>query len=380
MRRGLERIGESVFKNVSKLGPYYVPKDLVGREEEFRGLVRFFRPLLEDGAGQKVLIHGPSGSGKTALALRFGRMLESAANERGSRLKCVYIDCRKQRTPYLIARRLASCYGLNLPRRGCSTQYCFDKVAEKLSRGKSYLALILDWLDLHIRQYGSELPYLLSRQWNGQEDPNRISMISISREPRLLNLLDGATQSTFLHNRVELSGYSARQLEGILSNRVEVAFVRGAVSEETVGLISKIASERGDAGLAIRLLRRGGEIADEEGAKEVTPEHIERARVLVHPKAWEEDLETLRGHERLLFMALMRRLKSSNQFFAPTGELVDEYRALCEELGEKPVSRVQLWKLVRRMSDLGLVEAGLSPRGHGWVGKKIWIPTCQIPA
>ncbi len=374
MRRGLERIGRSVFKNVSKLGPYYVPKDFVDREEEFRKLVRFFRPLLEGGASQKVLIHGPSGSGKTSLALRFGQILESAAKGRSFRLKCVYIDCREQRTPYLIARRLASCYGFNLPRRGYPTQYCFEKIVERLSMERSYLVLIVDWLDLHIRQYGSELPYLLCRQWNGQEGPNRISLISISHDPRLLDLLDGATQSTFLHNRVELGGYSARQLKEILLDRVEVAFVRGAVSEETVGLISKVASERGDAGLAIRLLRCAGEIADEEGAREVTPEHAERAKPLVHPKVWEEDLETLRGHERLLLTALIRRLKSSDRAFVLTGELLEEYRSLSEERGESPVSCKQVRKLVRWMSGLGLIEASPFRGDHKGLSKRIRIP------
>ncbi len=39
---------ESVFEDQSKLFPDYVPEELLHREEEFRELVQFFKPVLED--------------------------------------------------------------------------------------------------------------------------------------------------------------------------------------------------------------------------------------------------------------------------------------------------------------------------------------------
>jgi len=43
----------TIFKDRSRLLPSYVPERLVGREDEFRELVRLFRPVLEAGRASR---------------------------------------------------------------------------------------------------------------------------------------------------------------------------------------------------------------------------------------------------------------------------------------------------------------------------------------
>jgi len=352
----LSPTSKSVFKDRSKLGPAYLPNNLVNREDEFRSLARLFRPVLESEVSQRVLLYGSQGSGKTAITKTFGTAVESAAAKRQIRMKFVYVDCREWQTLFQVAWKISESLGVGIPQRGYSIHHCFRKIREVLSRQDARLILALDWLGFQVRRYACDLAYLLTRQWDG-EGGNRISLIAATREPKLFELFDAPTKSTFMHNRIELRAYSKSQLKAILLDRASAGFARGAVSEEVVDYVSDIASAKGDAGLAIRLLRKAGDVADDEKAEKVSLDHVEKAKLMIHPYVWEEEIEALCGHKRLLFIALTKRLECSNQSFVLTGELVEEYVKLCTLSNIQPLGRKYIWNIVKEMSQLGLVLA-----------------------
>ena len=69
----------SIFRDMDKLSPRYVPKVLQHREDQIRFLSNLYETALEN-IQEKYLqvsqLVGPVGTGKTSTAIRFGEMLE----------------------------------------------------------------------------------------------------------------------------------------------------------------------------------------------------------------------------------------------------------------------------------------------------------------
>ncbi|MBS3815041.1 MAG: ORC1-type DNA replication protein [Hadesarchaea archaeon] len=365
---------ETVFKDESKLSPDYVPDSLVHRDEEFRELTRLFRPVLENEASQRVLVTGSVGVGKTTLTLKFGEELEEAANRRDLELDYVHVNCRKQNTPHMVVRKLAENYLPRLPRRGFAPQEILEDVIKQLNTHDSHLVITLDELDYFINQHGPDLLYSFTRVTEESGAPNRVSIIATSRTSNFLRLLDEATKSTFMHNKVELDRYNSRQLNDILNERAKKAFKPDTVQEDTIELVSEIASQTGDARFALELLWFSGRIANQKGMQKVTPEHARGAKAHVFPGIRKEVLRELRKHELLLLLALSRHLKISDEAYALTGELEEAYEVVCEEYEEEARKHTQIWEYLKNISNLGIINTQPSGEDHRGQSQRISIP------
>lgn len=79
----------SIFRDMDRLSPRYVPKVLQHREDQMRFLSDLYESAL-DNIGDKYLqpsqLVGPVGTGKTSTAMRFGEMLVEEASKRKIKL------------------------------------------------------------------------------------------------------------------------------------------------------------------------------------------------------------------------------------------------------------------------------------------------------
>lgn len=372
-----EMARETVFKDQSKLSPDFVPDELVHREEEFRELSRLFKSVIEDKTSQRVLITGSIGVGKTALTRKFGEEIKKAAIKRNVNLDYIHVNCRKQRTPHMVIRKLAEHYLPRLPRRGLAPQEILEDVVKQLNTRDIALTITLDEIDYFVSQNGPDLIYSLTRISEESGFRNRISVIAASRTPNFLRLLDEATRSTFMHNKIELDKYDSEQLTDILRYRVRLAFKLDTVSEDTIRLVAESAAQNGDARFALELLWYSGRIADKEGSSKVTPEHARGAKAHVFPGIRKDVLKDLRKHEILILLGLSRHLRISDKSHALTGEVKDAYKVVCEEYSEEAKKHTQFWEHLKKLSDLGIIET--QPSGKGYRGKSQKISISDAP-
>jgi len=369
---------ETVFRDASKLMPDYVPQVLVHREEEFRQLTRFFKPVLENRSSQRVLVTGSVGVGKTVLTRRFGVELEKVASGRKMNMTYLHINCRKDRTIYSVIAKILQHFNPRWPYHGLGPEKLLNDVITYLNSQDAFLTVTLDELDFFVQQNGPNLVYSLTRTAEESGGPNRISVIAIARDKSFLRSLDVATQSTFMHNVISLDRYSAMQLRDILSSRVGEAFKAGAVEEDTIDLIADIASRWGDARFALELLWRAGMAADAEGKEVVTPEHARRAKADVYPEIKKEVLRELQLHEKLALLAVARKLILSKRAYVFTGDVERTYHVVCEEYREEPRKHTQFWEYLQRMNALGLLD--IKPSGMGQRGQSLRISIQEVPA
>jgi cell division control protein 6 len=375
-----EELGrETVFRDASKLLPDYVPPVLVHRDEEFRQLTRFFRPVIDNQASQRALITGSTGVGKTALTMKFGEEFKSTGAGKKLNLDYLHINCRKDKTLHAAFMKLVQHYNPRWPYRGLGPEKLLDMVVKYLDAHDVYLLLALDELDYFIQLNGPDILYSLTRAFEELGGPNRISIIAIARDKgEFLRLLDAPTQSTFMHNVMPISKYNSKQLADIMNQRVGAAFRPGAVDPEAVELIADVASRWGDARLALELLWRSGMVADRERSDSVLPEHAREAKAEVYPEIKKESLQELNYHEKLLLLALARRLKISKQAYAITGEVEKAYAVVCEEYGEAPLKHTQLWERLKKIGELGLADVQPSGPGHRGQSMRVSIPEAPV--
>ncbi|MHB1261447.1 MAG: Cdc6/Cdc18 family protein [Thermoplasmatota archaeon] len=373
--------GPSVFRDLAKLDFDYVPESLPGREEAIRWLTSTYRGLTQGANREHALLWGPVGTGKTAVAKLFARSFKSVLSKQGRPLEVVHVNCRSRKSDGLAMLGIMSHFDAHYPDRGFSVGEMLRDLKRTLDRKGCHLLVILDEVDALLKSEGSSLVYDLTR-FNSEGGPawTGISVVMISQE-NVLSLLDPAALSTFKQtNAYEFKPYEAQTLESIVQQRVELAFVPGAVAEDTVCLVADIvAAQSGNARLAIEILQKAGRMADDEGKQHVGPEEVRAAKAYSHDYITTSKLQQMPQHPLLVLLALARRLKKGDAY-ATTGSVEQSYKVACEEFGQEPRAHTQFWKYLKQLEGAGFLLSRLSGKGQAGTTQLLSIPDAPAKA
>jgi len=372
----------SVFRDETKLDITYIPNRLPHRDREFRLLMEFFSFILQfpGKMAQRVIITGDVGTGKTVLSQRFGVDITHEANKLGINLRYVHVNCREYRgSLFLILYHIVSVFHPTFPRRGYSAEELLRILLQILDEENAYVILALDEFESLVERENSEAVYKLTRlQEIRQDKPQRLSLICILRNLKVIEQLDASTRSTLQSNIISLVKYSKQQLIDILNDRVSLAFKPLTVPEDTISLTAEIAfSEGGNARFGIELLWRAGKYADAEDLDAVTPECVRKAVSSIIPTMRKSDLASLSFHEKLFLLGIARIFKEGQKAYISLTDAEQAYAVVCEEFNMKPHSHTQLWKYLQTLSGVGIVETEVSAAGNR--GRSTLIYLSRIP-
>lgn len=359
--------GVILFKDREVLRHDYIPDRLPHREDQIRLLGATVAPVLRAARCSNIFIYGKTGTGKTAVTKYVLSHLESKAKEHGAQVKFCYINCRMTGSEYRVFASLSQSVGLSIPFTGLSVGEVFDRFRTGLDQSKIIFIIVLDEVDALIKDRGDAFMYELTRI-NETLSKSKVSIIGISNDLRLKEFLDPRVFSSLSEEELVFRPYDAGELRNILLERSKLAFQDGVLSDSALSISAALAAaEHGDARRALDLLRVAGEVAERQGAKGVTEEHVRQAEKHIEHNRVIDALKNLTLHSKLVLLSVYHLNKSS----ATTGEIYDIYNELCSEMGATLLTQRRLGTLVNELDSMGLVNAKVVSMGRYGRTKKI---------
>ena len=360
----------SIFVDEAILDVSYVPDVVLHRDAEYRMLEALFDNMVSAPyeMSQKAVIVGGVGSGKTLLAQFYGKRLRERAAQRRVKLNYIHLNCRELRgSLFMILSRAVKRLRPEFPERGYAANELMDIMRQIMDEDNTQVLLSLDEVDVLIENEGSDALYYLTRFHEAAPDePRRLSLILISKDPEVFAKLDKSTLSSLQRNVIRMPEYDRSQISDILLYRAERAFRKDAVPLEIVDFISELAvKERGDARYAIDILHGSGKVAETSDANQIQPEHVREAAMGVFQTLKKETVKQLSLHEQLVLLGVARFFQAHSVTHGTTGEIEDAYRLACEEYGESPRGHTQYWKYLKNLSGLDFVNIKLQASSQG---------------
>jgi cell division control protein 6 len=233
-----------------------------------------------------------------------------------------------------------------------------------------YVIVALDEFHYFASVAGSDAIYFLARTYDAFEGAKHINFIFIASDTSKLAFLDPATEGYLLRHFIKLEPYTSQQLYDILKYRAELSLYEGTYDEEVLEFIANYegvdTGGGGNARHALEVLLLAGDIAEREGARRITLEHVRKAitslsRELVNVS---DVLKALTLHELLVLLSIIRLLRRSGKREVKMGEVEEEYRAICDLYGEIPRKHTQLYEYVQTLAKASVIHAYPSGRGQ----------------
>jgi len=359
-----------IFRDREVLRHDYVPETLPHREEQTYCLGEIVAPVLRNSRCSNVFIYGKTGTGKTAVTKYVLSKLSVKASEVGASVKVCYVNCRLAGTEYRIFSSVCNALGVEVPFTGLAVGEVFDRFKEGLDSRKILFIIVLDEIDALIKSRGDVLLYELTRI-NETLRRSRTSIVGISNDLRFKELLDPRVLSSLSEEEIVFRPYDAAELQDILWERAQLAFFEGALLEGTVGLCAALAAaEHGDARRALDLLRVSGELAEREGAKHITEDHVRQAEKRIEHNRIAEALVNLPLHSKIVLCSvyLLGKAKVS---CAVTGDIYEIYCELCDQSGLSSLTQRRVSGLINELDMIGLLNARVVSMGRYGRTKKI---------
>ena len=343
-----------IIRDPVKLDYDYVPKDLVHREGQMHSLETLFRPLAQHGRPCTAYLTGSVGTGKTVTARRFCTDMAEYCRNAGRPISVVFINCRNRSSESAVVLQLIRHFDAGFPDRGFAPDEMLRVLRNHLTTNVSNMVVVLDEVDALMKKGAVDLVYQLTRFSDGSNSDAKMSLIMISQDP-VHELMDDASLSTFRRlNRVTFNKYTRDELRRIVEVRAEEALVPGTITEDSLDLIADNSAEFGDARMAIELLDRAANIAEEDSEGEVNVEHVRAAKAMIYSVVSESKLMMLDLNRMIVLLAVARAMKTNLAIMMSAAEKT--YAIVCEEYDTVARKHTQFWKYVQDLESMGLLK------------------------
>ena len=359
-----------VFRDREVLRHDYVPVHLPHRENEIKRVGEVVAPALKECRCSNLFIYGKPGTGKTAVTKYVLKRVQEKAKELDAPVTVSYINCRYVGTEYRVFYYLCSSIGIKVPFTGLALGEIFDRFKSGIDLRKNLLIVVLDEIDALVKAKGDSLLYELTRI-NETLTRSKVSLIGISNDLRFKEWLDPRVLSSLSEEEIVFRPYNASELRDILAERAKLAFHDGVLTDGALSLCSALAAaEHGDARRALDLLRVAAEIAEREGAKQITEEHVRMAEKRIEHNRVFEAIKNMPLHSKLVLCSVYL-LSKAKVNYAITGDIYEVYRELCNETGISPLTQRRVSTLISELDAMGLLNSRVVSMGRYGRTKKI---------
>ena len=177
--------------------------------------------------------------------------------------------------------------------------------------------------------------------------------------------LDPRVRSSLGEEELVFPPYNALQLQDILKERSNHAFVDGVLDE---GVISKCAAyaarEHGDARRALDLLRVAGELAERERGKRIELRHIDEANRKIERDKMLDIIENEPKQFQLVLLSIMQLTEDKGYDKIYTGNIYNKYQEICERTKNEILTQRRVSDIIAEFDMLGIINADVVSKGR----------------
>ena len=361
-------IENNLFKNKSVLQTNYSPETIPHRDKQIETVASILAPCLRGERVSNLFLYGKTGTGKT-LSVQYvtNEILNRLKDSGEDNLKVVYVNCKLKKvadTEYRILAEIISSLGGYVPATGLPTDSVYSKFIEIIESKKQLILIVLDEIDQAVKKISDNFLYTLTRL-NSDLKNAQISLVGISNSLTFMDDLDPRVRSSLGEEELVFPPYNALQLQDILKERADEAFVEGVLQE---GVIAKCAAfaarEHGDARRALDLLRVAGELAERDGLKVLNLNCIDKANNKIDKDKMIAIIENEPKQHQLVLHSIMELTKDPEFDKIFTGNVYNKYQDFCEKTKNDILTQRRISDIIAEFDMLGLINVDVVSRGR----------------
>ncbi len=370
-----------IFANREILSPHYMPNKLLFREKQMQEIARYITPSLKGERGRNLFVYGKTGTGKTSC---MKSVIDKINNLPISKARISYINCRIYNSRYRVLHKIVGDYLPLYAKRGYGIVDIYERIINWIDEDGKILVAVLDEIDV-VKDL-DDLIYTLTRA-NSDIKSGGITIVGISNKVSFKDELDPRSLSTLYENDLVFPPYNSNELAVILKERVDEGFRKGTIDQAAVNLAAALAAkESGDARLALKIISKAGELAEERDLPAITANEVTEAARAAEEEIAYEVINTLPEHQRLIVYAIAmlsiqgsryKRLSESGETYLFSGDIYDKYVSISNSLNKDPKSSRWYRKYISDLDMQGIIvsyESGKGIRGHTKLIKLAYPP------
>ncbi len=386
-----------IFSNRSVFNETYVPPTLLVRDSEANILIKRYLARLSEGYGSTdvSLIYGSIGKvgiGKTTLARYVSNVMKRKSEAEGISFKPVYINVYGAPSLHQILSRIVSELNINIPVRGNAAIEVLKAISDYLYIRDTYTLVVLD--EFQSLFFSSDLTkddlYLLLRVYEEippKDNINRLNFLLVSQDFRVLSYMKEEIPQveSQIGLRLHLKPYSSDDLRIIVEQRAMEGLYDTSYDQGIIDMISdyfgysETKGGDGSARKAILTLAMAAEIAEAEGAMRIEERHIREALSTSATLNIPMDvIRELNLHELMILQSVSSLIIQKGGWLT-SGEVENYYAGISNMFGQEPRKHTQFYEYLKRLSNIGLVEAKISGKGVRGKTTLVRLPL-DIPA
>ncbi len=342
---------QTIKADLSMLEENYIPDEFPHREKQIESMVTILSSIMRNSRPSNIIIYGKTGTGKTSTAKYVTKMLTDAT----SSVKVLYVNCEIYDSPYSILVYISNeLQGEKVPELGWPLDRIYREIVERLNASGKFLIIVLDEMDRLIKKSGGDSLYVLLKLISDVNDV-KASLIGITNDTTLLENIDSRIKSRLNQESIIFPPYNAPEIKDIIKSRLEKVIDFNIIDETAINLCAAIgAQEHGDARKALELIRISIEIAIRNGKEKVSEKEVYEAREKYEMNVLREAINTLPLQSKIVLLsAIVTQEIEPNT--TVTGEIYENYRSICSELGFSPLTPRRISDLLTELADYGLI-------------------------
>jgi len=315
----------------------FIPSEVQHRDAEVNELTNALSPITHGRSGDTTFLFGPSGAGKTCIS----RFAVERLREEVLTLNVQYVNCWEDYSRFRTLYRILDGINetLDIHRQSTPHDVLLDRLREY--DGAPYV-IILDEVD---QLDETDVLYDLYRI------PDLTMILIANREEELFAEFDSRVRSRLTSStRVHFDSYHLDELMAILEDRVRWGLESGVIDDDRLVQIADAAA--GDARVAIGILRRAAERAQEAGANELTETTISEAIPEARESVRQRNIDQLTPDQRAVYEIIR-----DSDGLAPKA-VYERYRDRVED----PRTMRTVRKYLSKLSHYNLVDASGTSR------------------